>query len=149
MAFEILTYNTVPLQILASKEKIGRRHVMSDDRTTYLHTEWVFDVITQLNPATMGLIQNLFTTGALAGLAGTSGVNMPATIDAFLRIILNRPRGSLVFSQSSDGVNYNVVLNVPNNPANLTGLAGTQTDPNAASNGGVAFLTDCTGGPIV
>ena len=145
MALEVITYNNVPLQIIATKE-ISRRHVLSEDKTTYLWTEWLFDIVTQLNPATIGVL--------LSKIGGPGGIaNFPAITDTVIRKLLNVPRRSLVFSQSNDGNIWNVVLNVPNNPANLAGpmIPPGQVDPNAGNIGGsgVGQLTDCQNGPVV
>ena len=153
MALEVITYNSVPLHIIATKE-ISRHHVLSEDKTTYLWTEWIFDVVTQLNQATIGFLLNRIVppSNPLAP-PGPSVTNNPAIIDPFIRQILTMPRRSLVFSQSSDGTTWNVVLNVPNNPANLTGplIPPGQVDPNAGNIGGsgVGQLTDCQNGPVV
>lgn len=151
MALEVITYNNVPLQIIATKE-ISRRHVMSDDNTTYLWTEWVFDVVTQLNRHTIGFLLNQVVPGGFGG-PGPSELNTPAIIDPVIRKLLNVPRRPLVFSQSPDGNTWNVVLNVPNNPANLTAsqIPAGQTDPNAGNIGGTGTgqVTDANLGPFV
>src|SRR5205085_4534300 len=103
MSQEVLTYNAVPMSIIGTKE-ISRRHVMSDDNTTYLWTKWIFDVRTVINNKTLGtLYESLRNWLAQQQPAGAPGLpsaiqNNPALVDAVLRKLLNVPRKGLVFS---------------------------------------------------
>lgn len=84
-----LTYNNVELAIIYEKE-IGRKHIYTPDQTTYLWTEWVFDVRATVNPQVISYIE----TGTPA-----KG-NLPATTDKVIRSLLNQPRKSLRFVQN-------------------------------------------------
>lgn len=84
-----LSYNSVELAIIYEKE-IGRKHIYTPDQTTYLWTEWVFDVRATVNPQVISYIE----TGAPA-----KG-NLPATTDKVIRSLLNQPRKKLIFVQN-------------------------------------------------
>jgi hypothetical protein len=82
-----LTYRGIKLDLL--KTQAADRHaVHSDDGIAYLYTEWVLDVIGELNPA---LISFATATQPRAGLA-------PAKTDQAIRHLLMQPFGRLVWT---------------------------------------------------
>lgn len=140
---EILTYNNVPLQVIASKE-ISRKHIYTDDGTTYLHTQWTFDVTATLNQQAIAIA--LVQAGVIqfVPIGQQDQVTPPASLDVAIREAIKQPRRALTFSQSVDGQNFNVVLNIPAGSFPVRG-----NDPLARNSQNTTFLTDCANGPFV